>query len=96
MEAPANRCHLEENLMIPARRLQFRFADGFMYEQVDDFWEPWMRHANQALNDVRLLEINAGLVEQAVQKEQDARSSRHPGRDHSPPSAAPTYSRLEL
>jgi IS5 family transposase len=43
--------------MIPARRLQLSFADGFIAEQVDDLWEPWMRHADQALNDDRLLEI---------------------------------------
>lgn len=43
--------------MIPARRAQLRFADGFIAEQVDDLWEPWMRHAAQALNNDRLLEI---------------------------------------
>jgi hypothetical protein len=46
-----------EDLMIPARRVQLSFADGFIAEQVDDLWEPWMRHADQALNDDRLLEI---------------------------------------
>lgn len=43
--------------MIPARRLQLSFADGFISEHVGDLWEPWMRHADQALNDDRLLEI---------------------------------------
>lgn len=43
--------------MIPARRLQRSFADSFIEEQVEDLWEPWMRHADQALNDDRLLEI---------------------------------------
>jgi hypothetical protein len=43
--------------MIPARRWQMSFADGFIAEQVDDLWEPWMRHADQALNDDQLLEI---------------------------------------
>jgi IS5 family transposase len=47
----------KEGFMIPARRLQLSFADGFITEQVDDLWEPWMRHADQALNDDRLLEI---------------------------------------
>jgi len=37
--------------------LQLSFADGFISEQVDDLWEPWMRHADQALSDDRLLEI---------------------------------------
>jgi transposase, IS5 family len=46
-----------QDVMIPARRAQLSFADGFIAEQVDDLWEPWMRHADQALNDDRLLEI---------------------------------------
>jgi hypothetical protein len=32
----------KKGLMIPARRLQLSFADGFIAEQVDDLWEPWM------------------------------------------------------
>jgi IS5 family transposase len=47
----------EEDLLIPARRLQRSFADSFIEEQVEDLWEPWMRHADQALQDDRLLEI---------------------------------------
>lgn len=47
----------EEDVMIPARRAQLSFADGLIAEQVHDLWEPWMRHADEALNDDRLLEI---------------------------------------
>ena len=43
--------------MIAARRAQRSFADGFIAEQLDDLREPWMGHADQALNDDRLLEI---------------------------------------
>jgi IS5 family transposase len=43
--------------MIAARRLQRSFADGLISEEVQDLWEPWMKHADQALNDDRLLEI---------------------------------------
>jgi transposase, IS5 family len=43
--------------MIAARRLQRSFADGFIAEEVADLWEPWMRHADEALRDDRLLEI---------------------------------------
>jgi transposase, IS5 family len=57
MEALESHCRREEDLMIRARRVQLSFADGFIAEQVDDLWEPWMRHADQALNDDRLLEI---------------------------------------
>ena len=43
--------------MIAARRLQRSFADGLIMEEVKDLWEPWMRHADEALNDDGLLEI---------------------------------------
>ena len=43
--------------MIAARRLQCSFADGFIAGEVTDLWEPWMRHADEALNDDQLLEI---------------------------------------
>ena len=43
--------------MIAARRLQRSFADGFIAETVEDLWEPWMRHADKALEDDTLLLI---------------------------------------
>jgi transposase, IS5 family len=43
--------------VIPARRLQRSFADGLIAEEVQDLWEPWMRHADEALNDDQLLQI---------------------------------------
>jgi IS5 family transposase len=43
--------------VIAARRLQRSFADGLIMEEVKDLWEPWMRHADEALNDDGLLEI---------------------------------------
>jgi transposase, IS5 family len=43
--------------VIAVRRLQRSFADGFIGEEVTDLWEPWMRHADEALNDDQLLEI---------------------------------------
>jgi transposase, IS5 family len=43
--------------VIAARRLQKNFADGFLAETVEDLWEPWMRHADQALEDDTLLLI---------------------------------------
>jgi len=41
--------------VIAARRLQRHFADGFIAEAVEDLWEPWMRHADTALEDDTLL-----------------------------------------
>jgi IS5 family transposase len=41
--------------VIAARRLQLSFADGLISEAVGDLWEPWMRHADQALEDEALL-----------------------------------------
>jgi hypothetical protein len=43
--------------VIAARRLQRSFADGFIAEAVEDLWEPWMRHADKALEDDALLLI---------------------------------------
>lgn len=43
--------------MIPFRRAQRSFADGLIAEAVEDLWEPWMRHADQALEDEALLLI---------------------------------------
>jgi IS5 family transposase len=43
--------------VIAARRLQRNFADGFLAEAVEDLWEPWMRHADQVLEDDTLLLI---------------------------------------
>jgi len=43
--------------MIATRRLQRNFADGFIAEAVEDLWEPWMRHADKALEDDALLVI---------------------------------------
>ena len=42
--------------MIAARRVQSSFADGLIAEEVQDLWEPWMRHADEALNDDQLLQ----------------------------------------
>ena len=41
--------------MIATRQLQRHFADGFIAEAVADLWEPWMRHADAALEDDTLL-----------------------------------------
>jgi IS5 family transposase len=60
--------------VIATRRLQRSFADGFIAEEIHDLWEPWMRHADQALNDDRLLEI----VQQELSKR--FRKSRTRGR----------------
>ena len=43
--------------MIAARRLQQSFGDGLITEAVGDLWKPWMRHADQALQDEALLLI---------------------------------------
>jgi transposase, IS5 family len=43
--------------VIAVRRLQRSFADGLITGEVDDLWEPWMRHADQALEDDALLDL---------------------------------------
>ena len=58
--------------MIATRRPQMSFADGFISEMVGDLWEPWMRHADQALEDEALLLI----VQQALMKRCKKSSTR--------------------
>lgn len=42
--------------MIEVRRpAQRTLGDGLIYEETQDLWEPWMRHADQALEDEKLL-----------------------------------------
>lgn len=43
--------------MITLRSSQPRFAEGFMEEAVGDLWEPWMRQADQILEDEKLLNV---------------------------------------
>jgi transposase, IS5 family len=43
--------------MIATRRVQRSFADGFIAEEVADLWEPWMRQADQVLEDDALLTL---------------------------------------
>lgn len=50
--------------MIKVRRLQASFADGLIAEEVSDLYEPWMRHADQILDDDQLL----NLVQQELSK----------------------------
>jgi len=54
--------------MIAARRLQSSFADGLIAEAVADLWEPWMRHADQALEDEALLLIIQQALAQRCKK----------------------------
>ncbi len=42
--------------MIEARRRQRTFGEGLINEEVADLWEPWMRHADEVLNDEKLIE----------------------------------------
>ena len=42
--------------VIEARRLQRTFGEGLIEEEVADLWEDWMRHADEVLNDERLIE----------------------------------------
>jgi transposase, IS5 family len=38
------------------RGSQYSFGDGLIAEQTGELWEPWMRHADQVLDDVQLIE----------------------------------------
>ncbi len=54
--------------MIAARRAQRSFADGFIAEEVADLWEPWMRQADQVLEDDGLLTLIQQELARRVKK----------------------------
>jgi transposase, IS5 family len=57
-----------EHVVIQYRRSQLSFADGLIAEEVTDLWEPWMRHADEAIDDDQLLEIVHTALSQRCQK----------------------------
>jgi IS5 family transposase len=54
--------------VIQYRRSQLGFADGLIAEEVTDLWEPWMRHADEAIDDDQLLEIVHTALSQRCKK----------------------------
>ena len=62
--------------MIAARRLQQSFADGLIREAVGDLWEPWMRYADQALDDEALLLI---IQQELAQRCKKSKTRGRPG-----------------
>ena len=58
--------------MIAARRVQSSFADGLIAEEIHDLWEPWMRHADEALNDDLLLQT----IQQELSKRHNKSKTR--------------------
>ena len=54
--------------MISARRQQSSFADGFIAEEVGDLWEPWMRCADEVLNDDQLLQTIQQELSKRIKK----------------------------
>jgi IS5 family transposase len=54
--------------MIVARRLQRNFADGLIAEEVADLWEPWMRQADQVLEDQDLVSLMQQELTRRVKK----------------------------
>ena len=64
--------------MIATRRRQRSFADGFIFDAVEDLWKPWMRHADKALEDEALLL----LIQQELMKR--CKKSKTRGRPATP------------
>jgi hypothetical protein len=80
--------------MIAARRLQQSFADGLIAETVEDLWEPWMRHADQALDDEKLLLIIQQELAKRCKKSKTRGASWNHSRDHLADDAVEALSRL--
>jgi IS5 family transposase len=56
--------------VIQPRRLPRSFADGLIAEQLDDLYEPWMRHVDEVLDDDRLLHLVQQELSQRLRKSQ--------------------------
>ena len=54
--------------MIAARRQQRNFADGLIADEVADLWEPWMRQADQVLEDEGLVTLIQQELTRRVKK----------------------------
>src|SRR5215470_5959734 len=65
--------------MIELRRpAQRTLGDGLIYEETQDLYEPWMYHADQALEDEKLLQ----LIQQELMKR--CKKSKTRGRKSTP------------
>lgn len=65
--------------MIELRRpAQRTLGDGLIYEETQDLYEPWMYHADRALDDEQLLE----LIQQELMKR--CKKSKTRGRKSTP------------
>ena len=42
--------------MIEKKCYQRQFGDGFIHDSIDDCWEPWMKIADEILDDEELIE----------------------------------------
>jgi IS5 family transposase len=62
--------------VITLRSSQPRFAEGFIEEAVGNLWEPWMRHADQILEDEKLLNL---VYEALVRRHPKSRTRGRPG-----------------
>jgi IS5 family transposase len=62
--------------MIAARRAQRSFADGFIAEEVADLWEPWMRQADQVLEDDALLTL---IQQELMRRVRKSKTRGRPG-----------------
>lgn len=56
--------------MTPPRRLQQSFGDGLIRDEIEDLWEPWMRHADEMIQDDGLIEIVQQALNQRCKKSQ--------------------------
>src|SRR6266567_1040434 len=83
-------------IMIAARRLQRNFGDGFIAEAVEDLWEPWMRHADQALEDDALLIIIQQELAKRCKRVRLGAARRRRPRSCSVYAAVEACARLEL
>jgi transposase, IS5 family len=62
--------------VIERRQQQRSFADGFITEQVDEYWDEWMRAVDRVLDDDHLV---ASVYEALVKRRAQSRTRGRPG-----------------
>jgi len=66
----------KEVRVTPQRRLQHSFGDGLIREEISELWEPWMRQADQILEDDALVAMVQTALAQRCKK---SRTRGRPG-----------------
>ena len=82
--------------MIERHYGQRQIAEGFFNEPVEDWWEPWMKKADEILDDEQLIDTVYEALRRRSSTKRDPRAERDASRDRHSTDGAEARARLEL